>query len=328
MLGGLLGELRRLVLAPLAQLVGNRADVARLARDLLAGVGRALIDLATDAIARLACHLLSLLLRLASSLLNLLLHRLLLSHTVGGRTGLLTYSHRCSFLAEFAVTVRSRTAERPDDPHTGAPNADLGNAQTAVLMIDATAGTRADMATAARSATGRTRATTSSPPKLPALLMGVGLGGLIDGILLHQILQWHHLLTGDNGGKPMSTVAGLEANTLADGLFHIASWMFVAMAMLLTVRAWQRQALAPPWRGHFGMLLAGWGAFNLVEGLVNHQVLGIHHLRDDLGAPLGWDLAFLASGAILIAIGFALTRSGEQLARQSAPRSQPRPTRA
>ena len=149
--------------------------------------------------------------------------------------------------------------------------------------------------------------------------MGVGLGGFIDGIVLHQILQWHHILTGDNGGEPMSTVAGLEANTLADGLFHIASWVFVATAMLLTVRAWQRRELAPPWRGHFGMLLAGWGGFNLVEGLVDHHILGVHHLRDDLGAPLGWDLAFLASGVVLIAIGLALARSGEQLARHAAP---------
>jgi uncharacterized membrane protein len=172
---------------------------------------------------------------------------------------------------------------------------------------------------AAHSALGLTPATTSRPPKVPAFLMGLGLGGFIDGIVLHQILQWHHVLTGDNGGEPMSTVAGLEANTLADGLFHVASWVLVATAMLLTVRAWQRRELAPPWRGHFGMLLASWGVFNLVEGLVNHQILGIHHLRDDLGAPLGWDLAFLGSGVVLIAIGFALARSGERAARQAAP---------
>jgi uncharacterized membrane protein len=175
------------------------------------------------------------------------------------------------------------------------------------------------MAIAAPSASGQTPATTSHPPKLPTFLMGLGLGGFIDGIVLHQILQWHHMLSGNNGGEPITTVAGLEANTLADGLFHIASWGFAATATFLLVRAWQRRALAPPWRGLFGMLLAGWGVFNLVEGLVNHQLLGIHHLRDDLGAPLGWDLAFLASGVIFIAIGLALTRSGEHVARHAPP---------
>jgi uncharacterized membrane protein len=138
--------------------------------------------------------------------------------------------------------------------------------------------------------------------------MGLGLGGFVDGIVLHQLLQWHHLLTGDNGGEPSTTVAGLEANTLADGFFHLATWLLVVTAMLLTVRAWQRRELAPPWRGHFGMLLAGWGAFNVVEGVIDHQILGIHHVRDDLGAPLGWDLGFLAFGVLLIVGGLALAR--------------------
>jgi uncharacterized membrane protein len=135
--------------------------------------------------------------------------------------------------------------------------------------------------------------------------MGLGLGGFIDGIVLHQVLQWHHLLTG-TGEHPSDTVAGLETNTLADGFFHLATWVLVAIAVLLTVRAWQRRELAPPWRGHIGMMLAGWGVFNVVEGLVNHHLLGIHHVRDDLGAPIGWDIGFLVLGAALIAGGLAL----------------------
>src|ERR671916_1444040 len=95
-------------------------------------------------------------------------------------------------------------------------------------------------------------ATTSTPPKAPGFLLGLGLGGFIDGIVLHQILQWHHLLTGDAGGEPMTTVAGLEANTLADGFFHTATWILVAVATALLVRAWQRGELAPPWGVHLG----------------------------------------------------------------------------
>jgi uncharacterized membrane protein len=87
--------------------------------------------------------------------------------------------------------------------------------------------------------------------------MGIGLGGFIDGIVLHQILQWHHMLS-DTGDNPMTTVAGLESNTLADGLFHLATWLLVAVAMTLTVTAWRDGKLAPPWTAHFGMLLAGW----------------------------------------------------------------------
>jgi uncharacterized membrane protein len=168
-------------------------------------------------------------------------------------------------------------------------------------------------------------ATTSSPPKAPGFIMGLGLGGFIDGIVLHQILQWHHMLT-NTGDHPSNTVAGLEANTLADGFFHLATWVFVATAMALTIRAWQRRELAPPWRAHVGMLLAGWGVFNVVEGLIDHQILGIHHVRDDLGAPLGWDLAFLALGVLLIVGGLVLARSGERIAQQHSANQATRAT--
>lgn len=139
------------------------------------------------------------------------------------------------------------------------------------------------------------------------MLLGLGLGGFIDGIVLHQVLQWHHLLT-DTGDYPATTVAGLEANTLADGLFHVATWLLVAAGAATALAAWQRGRLAPPWGFQVGMLLVGWGVFNLVEGLVDHQLLGIHHVRDDLGGPLGWDLGFLAFGALLVGVGLALAR--------------------
>lgn len=142
--------------------------------------------------------------------------------------------------------------------------------------------------------------------------MGLGLGGFLDGIVLHQIFQWHHMLTGPRGGEPATTVAGLEANTLVDGLFHLATWGLVAAALLMGVRAWQRGDAAPPRRTQLGTLLVGWGAFNLVEGLIDHQLLGLHHVRDDLGGPLGWDLAFLALGLGLVVGGWVLARAGHR----------------
>ena len=155
-------------------------------------------------------------------------------------------------------------------------------------------------------------------PRAPAFILGLGLGGFIDGILLHQVLQWHHLLT-DTGEHPMDTVSGLEANTLADGFFHLATWVLVIVGTSLAVGAWQRGELAPPWSVHVGLMLAGWGVFNVVEGLIDHQLLGIHHVRDDLGAPIGWDLGFLAFGALLIGAGLALARRSAPLRSRPAP---------
>ena len=59
-------------------------------------------------------------------------------------------------------------------------------------------------------------------------------------------------------------------------------------------------------------MAGGWGLFNLVEGTVNHHILGIHSVRDDLGGSLAWDLGFLASGVVLIGLGVLLVRWAAQ----------------
>ncbi len=32
-------------------------------------------------------------------------------------------------------------------------------------------------------------------PTIAGIFLGLGLGGFFDGIILHQVLQWHHLFT-------------------------------------------------------------------------------------------------------------------------------------
>jgi uncharacterized membrane protein len=154
---------------------------------------------------------------------------------------------------------------------------------------------------------------------LPGLVLGVGLGGFVDGILLHQVLQWHHMLT-STGCCSARTVAGLDDNTLADGLFHVATWLAVIAGTTAYIRDWQRGRVAPPWRAHAGAVLLGWGAFNLAEGAVDHQLLGIHHVRDDLGGPVGWDIAFLALAVLQILAGWMLFAATRARTGQSFPR--------
>ena len=152
------------------------------------------------------------------------------------------------------------------------------------------------------------------PPRLPAFVLGLGLGGFVDGIVLHQVLQWHHMLTSTEDGS-FDTVAGLERNTLVDGFFHLATWMLVIAATTMMFRSWRAGRPAPPPRVHLGLILVGWGIFNLVEGAIDHLILGIHHVRDDLGGPIGWDLAFLALGLVQVLAGLALARSADTAAR-------------
>jgi len=158
----------------------------------------------------------------------------------------------------------------------------------------------------ATSAVGASEAV--SRPRAPGILLGIGLGGFLDGIVLHQILQWHHLLSSESS-HPKTTVAGLEDNTLADGLFHAFTWVLVVVGL------WALWRRTNDWRwaasGHalLGWMLFGWGAFNLVEGVVNHQILGLHHVREGAGHQTAYDLGFLALGGTLLVGGWQLART-------------------
>jgi uncharacterized membrane protein len=155
-----------------------------------------------------------------------------------------------------------------------------------------------------------TQRSTRSPARsitAPGLLLGIGFGGLFDGVVLHQILQWHHLLSSQSC-CPDSTVRGLELNTVADGLFHLATIIVLFAGTALLWRRLHDERV--PWSGGqlLGLGLQGWGLFNVVEGVVDHHILGLHHVR--VGAPdqLAYDIGFLIFGAILIGVGQLLAR--------------------
>ncbi|WP_081237801.1 DUF2243 domain-containing protein [Streptomyces viridosporus] len=152
--------------------------------------------------------------------------------------------------------------------------------------------------------------------RLPGILLGVGLGGFVDGILLHQILQWHHMLTSTDQDRigvkyyDPDTVSGLEMNTVWDGFFHTVCWIAVLTGLAVLYsrvthhrrRVWTSRVL-------WGWMLAGWGLFNLVEGVLDHHILVIHHVHagDD---QVWWDIGFLVLGALLLLGGWLLQRGG------------------
>jgi uncharacterized membrane protein len=145
---------------------------------------------------------------------------------------------------------------------------------------------------------------------VPGIVLGLGLGGFVDGIVLHQILQWHHMVS--NVHAPTS-LSNLELNTLWDGLFHAGTWVLVVAGLVLLWKAWRRGAVRGSGRALAGWILAGWGIFNLVEGVVDHHLLQIHHVRPGPN-ELAWDLGFLALGAVLVVVGWAMARNGRSAA--------------
>jgi uncharacterized membrane protein len=143
---------------------------------------------------------------------------------------------------------------------------------------------------------------------LPGLVLGLGLGGFVDGIVLHQLLEWHHMLS---GWYPDTAGAHMRINMVADGLFHLACLLLVTVGLVFLVRSARHLGGPAADRRLSGWMLAGWGVFNLVEGTVDHQILGVHHVRSG-PYQTAFDVAFLVFGALLVLVGLALARSGRR----------------
>lgn len=144
------------------------------------------------------------------------------------------------------------------------------------------------------------------PSIAPAgIVLGIGLGGFFDGILFHQILQLHNMIS---ARVPPNTMENMEKGMVADGLFHVVTLVATLVGIALLWKALNRKAdIRPSAVGLVGYMLAGWGWFNLVEGLIDHHILGVHHVVERLGVSI-WDWLFLGSGVVLIVVGHVMGR--------------------
>ena len=140
------------------------------------------------------------------------------------------------------------------------------------------------------------------------ILFGIGLGGFFDGIVLHQILQWHHMVSHVDE-YPTTTVAGLEANTLADGLFHAVTYIITIIALVVLWPVLDAPRRAWSTKGFIGLILMGWAIFNIVEGVIDHHVLKVHAVREDVSNPELWNWGFLGASVILGIVGRAVYTS-------------------
>lgn len=138
------------------------------------------------------------------------------------------------------------------------------------------------------------------------ITIGIGLGGLVDGIVLHQILGWHDM---GSSVVPPTTLAGMRQNMVWDGEFHAAVWAITLLGVFMLLADGRRGRRLPPPRAFTGQLLLGWGIFNLIEGVVDHHILNIHHVRDlPVHMPF-YDWAFLLiAGLGFIVLGWKMAR--------------------
>lgn len=138
----------------------------------------------------------------------------------------------------------------------------------------------------------------------PAGLTGVGLAGFVDVIVFHQLLGWHHFYS-------RSTQAvGLTSDGLLDLALTVA--LVVGLVSLVEtagpVERWGRRG--------WGGILAGFGAFNLFDGVVDHKLLGVHQIRSGVTNLLPYDTAWIGLSAVILIVGVALVRGGANAERR------------
>lgn len=145
------------------------------------------------------------------------------------------------------------------------------------------------------------------PLGMAGLLLGIGMGGFLDGIVAHQILQVHNMLS--NRLFP-DTLVNAEINMFWDGMFHAFTWIVTAIGIGMLWRVAKRGESPLITKYLIGSTALGWGLFNLIEGIIDHHILQVHHVvQRAAGAEQAfWDAAFLASGVALIGLGIYLRR--------------------
>lgn len=134
-------------------------------------------------------------------------------------------------------------------------------------------------------------------------LLGFALGGFFDGILLHQILQWHHLLLAIQTGP----FRELRTQIAADGVFHLLMYVVAIVGLRSLWRARTVQSYSQ--RALLADVLIGFGAWHALDAVLSHWILGIHRIRMDSPNPLAWDLGWLVVfGLLPLAIGVLMRK--------------------
>jgi uncharacterized membrane protein len=136
-------------------------------------------------------------------------------------------------------------------------------------------------------------------------LLGFSLGGFFDGILLHQILQWHHLLI----ALQQEPFRDIKVQILADGLFHALMYLVATAALWLL---WRSRSELPAERADrilVANLLIGFGTWHVADALFSHWLTGIHRIKMNSTNPLIWDLGwFIAFGVLPGVVGGLMRR--------------------
>ena len=141
------------------------------------------------------------------------------------------------------------------------------------------------------------------PLTTASMVLGIGLGGFIDGIVLHQILQWHEMLSNK---IPATNYIGKSVNMFWDGIFHAFCLVVVLIGTILLWKLLKRKDIDTSGKLFGGGLILGWGLFNIAEGVIDHHLLKLHNVMELSSNHDLANFAFLGISIIMIIIGYLL----------------------
>ena len=131
---------------------------------------------------------------------------------------------------------------------------------------------------------------------LSGFLIGCGIAAsMIDLFIFHLGLQWHHFYD-------LSTH---EVALLTDGIFHAFGWFITVWGLFLLADIRRRGGVN--WKRWAGAVALGIGSFQLLDGVLNHKILGIHQIRYGVDLLL-YDTVWIGSAIVLMVIGWVVLR--------------------
>lgn len=128
-------------------------------------------------------------------------------------------------------------------------------------------------------------------------IFGFGLGALVDVLVFHLILRWHHLLSAIYAP---TSLEGLRTNVYYDGLFSLLAVGVMLLGLALLWQGMNRSTERMSALNLLGSLLVGAGAFNIFDGVVDHYVFNLHHVVHGSNAL---NPHWIAGSLLLVGVG-------------------------
>lgn len=149
----------------------------------------------------------------------------------------------------------------------------------------------------------------TGPTIAAVTLLGFGLGGFIDAIVFHMLLQWHQMISNI---LPPDTSMKKNINMFWDGVFESFTFIMTFIGLLMFWDNFKNSKLVKSDNIFWGSLLFGWGLFNVFDSLIDHYLFKFHNVRENVSNPEVYNIVFLISAILFMIVGWFIINKGRK----------------